>query len=302
MATIKEYWKDYHDELQKYPVHHMTTVLSLLPDMPAYFSATFTRFVAQSYYTAVDQYIKQLFGNYDIYVDNVADIIKEALKEREPYIRKQFEYLDSVYNPIENYSGHEQEENWISSAEKTITTDYDKKQHKDDYYYDTSQSNYYPGEKKTTYNNGTRQETTLQGKEDTVNKVVPYNASALQNASGSSRSGNAANDSIQSQITTTYVGGDPYNIEENLSLDGEKTTSEAKTDYIEYGAHKDQDKRVQDAYEDYTKRILDKSGNIGVQTAAQMMEMDRDFWEKNKWLRYLAKDIAGLLGAEVMGL
>lgn len=300
--TIKEYWKEYHDELNKYPVHHIASVLAIYPDMPTYFAATFTRFIDQYFYTAVDQYLMQLFGNYDIYVDNVSDIITAALKEREPYIRKQFEYMDAVYNPIENYAGHEVEENWINSDEKVITTDYDKKQHKDDYFYDTSQSNYYPGEKKTTYNNGTRQETTLQGKEDTVNKVVPYNGSALQNASGSSRSGNAANDSIQTQTTTSYIGGDPYTIEENLSLDGEKTTSEAKTDYIQYGAHKDQDKRTQDAYDDHTKRVLDKSGNIGVQTAAQMMEMDRSFWEANKWLRYLAKDIAGLLGAEVMGL
>lgn len=299
---IREYWKEYHDDLQKYPVHHIASVLSVYPDMPEYFNATFLRFVEQYFYTAVDQYLMQLFGNYDIYVDNVADIITAALKEREPYIRKQFEYMDAEYNPIENYSGHEVEENWINSAEKTTTIDYDKKQHKDDYFYDTSQSNYYPGQKKTTYNNGTRQETTLQGKEDTVNKVVPYNGSALQDATGSSRSGNVANDSIQTQVTTTYINGDPYNIEENLSVDGEKTTSESKTDYIEYGAHTDQDKRVQEAYDDHTKRVLDKSGNIGVQTAAQMMEMDRAFWERNKWLRYLAKDIAGLLGAEVMGL
>lgn len=300
--TIKEYWKEYVESYHKYPVFLRAQQCTLGYTMPSYFTATLYRFTTEGYADAIDKYIQQLFGSYDIYVEDPEAVLDSFFFEREPYIRKQFEYLDAEYNPIENYAGHEQEENWISSAEKTVTTDYDKKQHKDDYYYDTSQSNYYPGEKKSTFHNGTRQETTLQGQEDTVNKVVPYNGSALQDASGSSRSGNAANDSIQTQVTTTYVGGDPYNIEENLSLDGEKTTTESKTDYIQYGAHKDQDKRVQDAYEDYTKRILDKSGNIGVQTAAQMIEMDRRLWESNKWLRYLTKDIAGLLGAEVMGL
>lgn len=300
--TIKEYWAEYFASYHKYPVFLRAQQCALGYTMPEYFSDTISRFTTEGYADAIDRYLQQLFGQYEIYVDEPEDVLDSFFFEREPYIRKQFEYLDAEYNPIENYSGHEQEENWIKSDEKVITDTHDHKQYRDTSFYDDHVIYYDEGQKKTTFSNGTRRETTLQGKEDTVNKVVPYNGSALQDASGSSRSGNAANDSIQTEVTTTYVGGDPYNIEENLALNGETTTDNSHTDYLEHGAHKDEDKRTADEYEDYTKRILDKTGNIGVQTAAQMMEMDRRLWESNKWLRYLAKDIAGLLGAEVMGL
>lgn len=55
------------------------------------------------------------------------------------------------------------------------------------------------------------------------------------------------------------------------------------------------DKRTSEAAQDVTTRELTRSGNIGVQTAAQMMALDKDFWENNLWIRQMCLDIVNLI-------
>ena len=64
---------------------------------------------------------------------------------------------------------------------------------------------------------------------------------------------------------------------------------------MQHGAHKDTFDRTEDAYKDETERDLTRSGNIGVQTAAQMLNFDQDFWWNFKPMQKLAREIAAIL-------
>lgn len=55
------------------------------------------------------------------------------------------------------------------------------------------------------------------------------------------------------------------------------------------------DKHQAEAAEDETTRDLTRSGNIGVQTAAQMMMLDSEWWKNNLWLRQMCLDIVNLI-------
>ena len=55
------------------------------------------------------------------------------------------------------------------------------------------------------------------------------------------------------------------------------------------------DSRTQQAARDSVLRNLSRSGNIGVQTAAQMMLLDSDFWKGNLWIRQMCLDIVNLI-------
>lgn len=66
------------------------------------------------------------------------------------------------------------------------------------------------------------------------------------------------------------------------------------TDTITYGARTDFNNHSENAYQDSTERTLTRSGNIGVQTAAQMMSLDREYWSNNTWIRGLVLGIVAL--------
>ena len=56
-----------------------------------------------------------------------------------------------------------------------------------------------------------------------------------------------------------------------------------------------EDKKRSDGYEDSHSRELDRHGNQGIQTAAQMMALDEKWWNNNRWLSQMALDIVNLI-------
>ena len=80
-----------------------------------------------------------------------------------------------------------------------------------------------------------------------------------------------------------------------------KTPQHTITETESLAAPKEVTQKIEDAaYIDQDTRELDRSGNIGVQTAAQMMTMDAEFWNNNRWLSKIAEDIVNLLCEEVI--
>lgn len=98
-------------------------------------------------------------------------------------------------------------------------------------------------------------------------------------------------------LTTKYTDTDTEKHEEDeVVTDRMLTTQYTDTVNEKHLADEIQtDKHQAEAAEDETTRDLTRSGNIGVQTAAQMMALDKDFWENNLWLRQMCLDIAGLI-------
>lgn len=100
------------------------------------------------------------------------------------------------------------------------------------------------------------------------------------------------------QLTTTlYTDTDTEKHDaDEVTTDRLETTTYTDTVTERHLADEIQtDKHQAEAAEDETTRDLTRSGNIGVQTAAQMMALDKDFWEKNLWLRQLCLDIVNLI-------
>ena len=199
------------------------------------------------------------------------------LFERAPWIRQQMAYIAAEYNPIENYSQVERE---------TLSMDRKRKQR------DITNTEE-PYERKRKIENPeiiTEQyaETNIineteQAQSTTEQQVAPFDSSTYSNQ----------NKTVENpgKITNTEK---PYN--------RKFKTPENEVDETEY---LEEDKvvkqKIEDiAYIDQDRRELTRSGNIGVQTAAQMMMMDAEFWNNNRWLTQMAEDIVGLICEEVL--
>lgn len=98
-------------------------------------------------------------------------------------------------------------------------------------------------------------------------------------------------------LTTQYTDTDTEKHDEDeVVTDRMLTTQYTDTVNEKHLADEIQtDARTQQAAQDETTRDLTRSGNIGVQTAAQMMALDKDFWENNLWLRQMCLDIVNLI-------
>ena len=66
-------------------------------------------------------------------------------------------------------------------------------------------------------------------------------------------------------------------------------------------ATKEVTQKIEDAaYIDQDKRELDRSGNIGIRTTAEIFQIDSGWWDNNRWLSRIAEDIVNLLCEEVL--
>lgn len=108
---------------------------------------------------------------------------------------------------------------------------------------------------------------------------------------------------LQNEITTDHMLTTAY-----TDIDTEKhLADEVHTDRYQTQQYTDTvsekhladeiqtDARTQQAARDSVLRNLSRSGNIGVQTAAQMMMLDSSWWENNLWLRKMCLDIVNLI-------
>lgn len=270
---------------------------------------TWEYFIDHLYAKALTGYCKLYYKDYEIFEEVEEELtttgaqyvpsIMYWLLEREALIQKNIEYMLAEYDPIENYSQIEHESTTFNGDQRVETTDYDRKQYDDIYHYGEKTDKYLVGQKTTTFNNGTKLVTNTENKSRDIERTVPFDNDDFFDVSEKEHGGYGDLDAIVTTEQTVYQGAAPNTVETNTSVDGEKNVTMQHEDYTRHGAHKDQDQKRSNAYEDTTERDLTRSGNIGVQTAAQMMKLDSDWWKENTWLRYLAKDLSGMIGMEV---
>ena len=209
-----------------------------------------------------------------------ADVtIRAYLKERERYLMQQIAYFDAEYNPIENYSQSEHE-----------TIDFDRKKKTRDV---TNTENAYtrkhtrltPEMITEQYAENNIVNETEQATSTNTHKVAPFDQDTFHNESQDTNQ--------PGKVTSTEK---PYNRKF-------KTPQNTITDSEFLEAPKIDTTKIEDAaYKDQDVRDLTRSGNIGVQTAAQMMAMDMDFWEKNLWITKMVQEIANLVCLQVEGM
>lgn len=97
--------------------------------------------------------------------------------------------------------------------------------------------------------------------------------------------------------TTLYTDTDTEKHDED-EVTTDRLTTTVYTDTVTEKHLEDEihtDSRTQQAARDSVLRNLTRSGNIGVQTAAQMMLLDSSWWENNLWLRKMCLDIVNLI-------
>ena len=263
----------------------------------------------------VDGLLKHLHGKQIMDPDYVEDhnsgynVVSYYIREKSRYLGQVVSYFESEYNPIENYSQIESE---------TIDTTYGEvNQHGTD---TKAEDTYRHGQHTDSdiYPIYTDTMTTGQGGYDITQHTAkvqtqntpPGNTRTQQNAPYEEDTYHN-----KEKITDTPTQG-TQTVERIASgSDGgnDKTTFSQKVDTNQHGAHTDEHSYAQyddiahvgdteDSYShisdertDSVTRDLTRSGNIGVQTAAQMMQLDEQFWWNFKPCTKMAREIAALL-------
>lgn len=202
--------------------------------------------------------------------------VKAYLKERERYIAQQLAYFDAEYNPIENYSQIESE-----------TIDFDRKKKTRDI---TNQEKAY-NRTRTTQN---PQVISEQYTEANIVNTTSQTASTVEQQTAPFESSSYFN-----QNKTTETPGTVTNTEQPYNRKF-KTPQHTITETESLAAPKEVTQKVEDAaFVDQDRRELTRSGNIGVQTAAQMLEMDEKFHWHNRWMSKMVLEIVNLICEEV---
>ena len=253
------------------------------------------------------------------------------LYSRWRYILQAMDYLASEYNPIENYSGNERETTTFDSDDKkrTITDDMDVRetqddipQHKTTQHYDAFTEYFDPKVSVDTQTTDKQTNTVISDKQTSTTKNAPFESDTFHNKEQVTIEGQESDGGLKTE--TTISGEQPggaIKVETKTELQDhagavspdprQKTERPTREDYEKTDPYLDKHKQLaykdehtieDDSFRDVTTRILTKTGNIGVQTAAQMLAMDADFWDNFRWLDELAHDLAVILGVTVWAM
>lgn len=273
-------------------------------------------------------------SDYEDAPEDGIEAVAAYLVERSRYLGQVLEYFKAEYNPIENYSQHEEETIDTTYAERTdhgtdtkAADTFRHGAHTDQQsfaqYSDTSINPSYTdtvttgvgGYDVTTHLAKVETQTTPPGDTSTTS-VAPFESDTFHN-----KEQTAVTHTQGSQtVARVAVGGDAGNDKVSYSQKQDTNLHGAHNDELQHGAHTDsfiyptyddiahvgdtQDsfEHITDERTDSVERNLDRSGNIGVQTAAQMMLIDESFWWNFKPLQKMAREIAALLAEGVMVL
>lgn len=252
---------------------------------------TFQDFVTKKYSYIVDDILQYKFGDRDCLMSDDAILLSEyetAIKAylitRWRFIKQAMDYLDTEYNPIENYQGTETEVTTTFGDERNGRQVDSVGAREDKYNYaqhtDTETP---PSQVKVS---------TTSDKTTTENKVAPFESSDYYSKEQTTVSGQQANGAMKTEATTTY---------------GDGTQGSNQTTTL-YGSHEDKHNigsqtinrtTKQDSYRDEVRRQFDRHGNLGQTTASQMLTQDSAFWKAFRWLDDLAQDVANILAVSV---
>ena len=299
---------------------------------------TFSAFSTDVYASTVDQILAYKFGNRECLYDDEAiedDEYKPAVQaylySRWRYILQAMNYLESEYNPIENYAGDEREVTTFNSDDKkrTITDDMDAREQQDDIplhkttmHYDNETEYFDPKVSVDTQTTDKQTNTVISDKQTSTTKNAPFESSSFFNKEQVTVEGEQTGGALKTETTISgeQAGGalkvetktelqdhagadnpDPRQKRERVTRE-DWTQDQAYLDKHKTLAYKDEHTIEDDHFTDETIRVLHKTGNIGVQTAAQMLAMDADFWDNFRWLDELAHDLAVILGVTVWAM
>lgn len=282
----------------------------------------------------VDGILKYMHGKQIMDPDYVEDpnsgynTISYYIQEKSRYLGQVVAYFESEYNPIENYSQVENEtidtthgEQYKHGTDTTGEDTFRHGAHDETYKYEQySDYNKYPEytDTITTGDGGGYDVTTHIAKVKTTqhpgdvtdtNSVAPFESDTFHNKEKNKRETEEGWETVERIAQGQDEGDDKI----SYSTRTDKTKHEQHDDEIEHGAHddviqheqyedvahvegrKDSYAHTEDEYTDSVTRDLTRSGNIGVQTAAQMMQLDESFWWNFKPCSKMAREIAALL-------
>lgn len=272
---------------------------------------------------ALDTVIKSRQGKWEVdsdYVEDPEDAIEAVgayLIERSRYIGQVLEYFNAEYNPIENYSQHEEESIDTTYADRTDHGTDTKAQdtfkhgaHTDQQTYaqytdtDTVGAN---GGYNVTTHIAKSKTTNTPGTTTTTTEVAPYEDDDYSNREKTTVAQTPGNETYEKLVTGDDGGNDKvsYSARTDTRQHGQHTDQLAYAEYSDIahvGGTIDSYSHTIDGRMDSIDRELDRSGNIGVQTAAQMMTLDEAFWWSFKPLQKMAREIAALLVGGVIAL
>lgn len=300
--------------------------------------AVFEDFLSGQYAQTVDQILSYKFGNREclyseeaIEDDEYKPAVQAYLFSRWRYIAQSMEYLASEYNPIENYSGNETETTTFDSDDKkrTITDDMDVRetqddiqQHKTTQHYDAFTEYFDPKVSVDTQTTDKQTNTVISDKQTSTTKNAPFESDTFYNKDQTTIEGQQTGGGLKTETTISgEQAGGAIKVETKTELQDhagaaspdprQKTERPTREDYEKTDPYLDKHKQLaykdehtieDDAFQDVTTRTLLKTGNIGVQTAAQMLAMDADFWDHFRWLDELAHELAVILGYTVWAM
>lgn len=244
------------------------------------FADIFSAFL-EKYDTAVDTILVSRHGKKEVFADMLEEFsgyslyymsIHAYLTERAPWIRQQLAYVEAEYDPIENFVAHEEE---------TIEDDIklrDKKLTHTDHPYTFTHTKQTPQTITEQYTEADIVTETGQAKTTVDNSVTTYDSDTAHD--------NTKTETTPGKITNTEK---PYNRKFKTPQ-----ITVTDTDTLQASRIYD-DQTVEQPHKDKHTRELDRHGNQGIQTAAQMMQLDSEWWKNNRWLSVLALDIVNLI-------
>lgn len=265
-------------ELEEGPI-----VAGIVEDMSAEgetFAEIFADFLAR-YGETVDNILVTRHGNRIVEPEQLEEIgetvfyiptIKAYLMERAPWIRQNLAYIDAEYDPIENFIAHEEETIEDDMKQRhSVKTDTENA-------YSRTHTKQIPQVITEQYTEADITSETTQLKTTTENMVSPDDSDGYHNQTKA--------ETTPGKITNTEK---PYNRKYKTPQTTITDTDSLALPKVETHAFTD------DAHKDVHTRELDRHGNQGIQTASQMMALDENWWNKNRWLSQMALDIVNLI-------
>ena len=244
------------------------------------FADIFSDFL-EKYDQIIDNILLTRHGKKEVFNDMLEEIgnnplyfytIQAYLTERAPWIRQQMAYIEADYDPIENFIGYEKEEiEYDVKQRHNLRTDTEKP-------YEFKHTKDTPQIISEQYTEADVVTETSQQKTTTENSVAPFDSDTYHD--------NNKTETTPGKITNTEKPYSRKTKTPKITVTDTDTLEDDKEFTVEF---------TDDAHKDKTTREVNRHGNQGIQTAAQMMQLDSDWWKANRWLSTLALDIVNLI-------
>lgn len=277
----------------------ISTIAATMTGYPEYIDTTIDALIDGKYLDAADKILYTRYGERELRsTDDIVIAMKivSYLVEHARLYEKCLEYIAAEYNPIENFNGTESETN--QNVYGTLNEHGTDTKAQDTYQHGSHTDTFTTGSHDDTYHIAKVQTQNTPGTDTVTTQTAPYESETFYNKDKSTTSHTAGTETVE-RIASGDDGGN------------DKTTYSQRIDtnaYVQYsdidhvGGTVDAYSHITDSRTDTLTRTLNKHGNLGVATSAQMIAGDYETWQKFGWLSDMAHDIANLLSEGVWAL